>query len=178
MIAIALLTMSTSRVDPERPVAQLAAPSPASGFDVTEIEIDDLKSVFATVRSRDRIEARVRIAGTITELKVDEGREVKAGEVLALVADQKIALQARGARRADRGRALAHGDGQDRAGAHDGAGAARGSRRSRGFDQAKTAYDTAVNELKSAEAEREVTRRRWRKARCWRPRRAACCACP
>ncbi len=155
VIAIALLTMSTSRVDPERPVAQLAAPSPASGFDVTEIEIDDLKSVFATVRSRDQVEARVRIAGTITELRTDEGRQVKAGEVLALVADQKIALRM-GALDAQisgaRSRMEAAKIELERATELVQRRVAPQSR----LDQAKAAYDTAATQLQSAEAERQV----------------------
>ncbi len=60
---------------------------------VAEQEIDDLKAVFATVRSKDRIEARVRTPGTVVSLKVDEGAHVEPGQVLALIADPKIALR-------------------------------------------------------------------------------------
>ena len=66
---------------------------PAPSFEVTPEEIDDLKSVYATVRSKDLIEARVRTPGTIASLKVDEGDSVEPGQVLALVADPKIALK-------------------------------------------------------------------------------------
>ena len=52
-------------------------------------EIDDLKSVYATVRSKDLIQARVRTPGTIASLKVDEGDSVEPGQVLALVGDPK-----------------------------------------------------------------------------------------
>src|SRR5690606_15418056 len=72
-----------------------AATPPAAAFRVEEHEIDDLKSVFATVRSRDRIEARVRTPGTVVSLKVDEGQQVQPGQVLAIVADPKIALRMR-----------------------------------------------------------------------------------
>lgn len=66
--------------------------APSARWTVVERELDDLKAVFATVRSKDRIEARVRTAGTVVTLKVTEGAHVAAGQVLALVADPKIAL--------------------------------------------------------------------------------------
>lgn len=127
-------------------------------YEVRVQEIDDYKTVFATIRSRDRVEARVRIPGTVAELKVDEGRSVKAGEVLALVADQKIALKMQaldakilGARsrmetakrELDRASNLLR----------------RGVTSQAKYDQVKTAYDTAANELKVAEAERAVVAR-------------------
>ena len=62
-------------------------------FAVSPQEIDDLKSVYATVRSKDLIQARVRTPGTIASLKVDEGDSVEPGQVLALVGDPKIALR-------------------------------------------------------------------------------------
>jgi RND family efflux transporter MFP subunit len=143
---------------PVERVAEAAYQAGVAGFKVTESEIDDLKSVFATVRSRDRIEARVRIPGTITDLKVDEGRQVKAGEILALVADQKIALrlgaldaQIAGAR-SRRETAKAE---LDRATELLERRVAPQSR----VDQAKSAYDTAATALQAAEAERHVIER-------------------
>ena len=62
-------------------------------YEVVEQDIDDLKAVFATVRSKDRIEARVRTPGTVISLKVDEGAHVEPGQVLALLADPKLALR-------------------------------------------------------------------------------------
>ena len=62
-------------------------------FEVKETAIDDLKSVFATVRSPDEINARVRTGGTITSLAIKRGSEVKPGDVLATVADDKLALR-------------------------------------------------------------------------------------
>mgnify|MGYP001811620402 FL=1 len=61
--------------------------------EVREQEIHDLKSVYATVRSKDLTEARVRTPGTVVSLKVDEGAQVRSGQVLAVVADPKIALR-------------------------------------------------------------------------------------
>ena len=62
-------------------------------FTVALKEIDDLKSVYATVHSKDLIEARVRTPGTIASLKVDKGTAVEPGQVMALVTDPKIALK-------------------------------------------------------------------------------------
>ena len=62
-------------------------------FLVAEQDIDDVKSVLTTVRSKDLIEARVRTPGTIVSLKVAAGSEVKAGELVATVVDPKIALK-------------------------------------------------------------------------------------
>jgi RND family efflux transporter MFP subunit len=136
--------------------AALAAPAPgADAYVVEPQKVDDLKSVYATVRSRDLIQARVRTPGTIVSLEVDEGVFVKQGEVLALVVDPKIAprIKALDARivaaesrvataktELERGKTL-----QER-------GFASQSR----VDQAQTAYDVAANDLKSARAERKV----------------------
>jgi len=65
-------------------------------YKVEETEIVDFKSVFATVRSRDQISARVRTPGTIIKLDVDEGDLVKAGQMIATVVDDKIAIRLKG----------------------------------------------------------------------------------
>ena len=62
-------------------------------FKVELSAVEDRKSVFATVESVDEAAARARIGGTITELLVDEGVEVKAGALVARVSDPKIALR-------------------------------------------------------------------------------------
>jgi RND family efflux transporter MFP subunit len=72
--------------------AEMAAPA---SFVVAASEIDDLKAVYGTIRSKDRVDARVRTPGTVASLKVSEGMHVTAGEVLALVVDDKIALRIR-----------------------------------------------------------------------------------
>lgn len=127
-------------------------------FTVKVQEIDDLKAVFATVQTKDRIEARVRIPGTVAELKTSEGKYVQAGEVLALVADQKLALrmsaleaQIVGARSR---RDSAKND-LDRAAELLQRGVTPRSR----YDQLKAAFDTVVNEIKALEAERGVVAR-------------------
>lgn len=73
----------------------LAVPFAASAATVTVSPqpIDDLKSVIATVEPLHQTAARARIGGTLVSLSVREGDMVKAGDKIALVADQKIALQ-------------------------------------------------------------------------------------
>lgn len=67
----------------------------AEPFVVAPVEVQDQKAVFATVESVDLATARTRIGGTITELAVDEGDQVRAGQVLARVVDPKLPLQER-----------------------------------------------------------------------------------
>ncbi len=71
-----------------------ALPAQSSEFLVKKQTILDIKAMFGQVESRDVAPARTRIGGTIVSRKVDEGAQVKAGDVIATVADQKLALQA------------------------------------------------------------------------------------
>lgn len=95
----ALITAATLSL--AAPALLFAAPAllfaaPALAQDVFKVEltaVEDRKSVFATVESVDEATARARIGGTITELMVDEGVEVKAGDLVARVSDPKIALR-------------------------------------------------------------------------------------
>jgi RND family efflux transporter MFP subunit len=56
-------------------------------------EKPELKAVFGQVQSRTLSVARARIGGTVTGLKVTEGKSVSAGDELAVVIDDKLALQ-------------------------------------------------------------------------------------
>src|SRR5271157_4766016 len=77
--------------------AALSGTAAAAGdaFAVEERAVDDLKAVFATVRSTDEIYARVRTGGTIASLAITKGAEVKMGDILATITDQKLALRMR-----------------------------------------------------------------------------------
>ena len=131
------------------------AASPGDRHEVVEQDVDDLKAVFATVRSKDRIEARVRTPGTVVSLKVDEGAHVDAGQVLALIADPKIALRIKALDAQIVGLesrlATAKLD-YERAEQLRQRGVTAQAR----VDQLKTAFDVATNELKSVRAERQV----------------------
>ena len=65
----------------------------AGSFTVEETQVADRKAVFATVESVDTVSARARIGGTIGELRVDEGDAVEAGDVIAVVVDDRLAPQ-------------------------------------------------------------------------------------
>ena len=122
---------------------------------VVEREIDDLKAVFATVRSKDRIEARVRTPGSVVNLKVNEGDHVEAGQVLALVADPKIALRIRAL---DAQIAAAESRLETSKTEYERAEQLRlrGVSPQQRVDQAKTAFEVATNEVKAARSERLV----------------------
>jgi RND family efflux transporter MFP subunit len=70
-----------------------AVAAQAAEFLVQPVTVTVMKSVFGQVRSRDILPARARIGGTIVEIAVEEGDEVKAGDVIATVVDPKLALQ-------------------------------------------------------------------------------------
>lgn len=124
-------------------------------FKVVEQEIEDLKEVFATVRTKDRIEARVRTPGTVVSLKATEGAEVQAGELVATVADPKIALRIKAVdaqivgleSKVETARLDYERTEQLRQ---------RGVAAQARVDQSKAAFDLATNELKAARAERQV----------------------
>jgi len=71
----------------------LAAPAGAAEMVVQPVEKIERKAVYGRVESRDTVMARARIGGTVQSLDVEEGTAVKAGDVIATVVDDKLALQ-------------------------------------------------------------------------------------
>jgi multidrug efflux system membrane fusion protein len=65
----------------------------ADPFVVRTVEVADRKAVLATVEPAHQLVARARIGGTIASLTIKEGDIVAAGAQIALVTDQKLALQ-------------------------------------------------------------------------------------
>lgn len=65
----------------------------AETLTVEQRSIADEKAVFATVESTSVVPARSRIGGTVAELHVREGDAVTQGQAIAVVGDQKLALQ-------------------------------------------------------------------------------------
>jgi RND family efflux transporter MFP subunit len=55
--------------------------------------VADEKAVFATVESANVVPARARIGGTVAELNVKQGDEVRQGQEVATVGDEKLVLQ-------------------------------------------------------------------------------------
>lgn len=72
-----------------------AAPEPARGERLTlgETWIADLKPTSAEITSRDLGEARARIPGTLIQMTVREGDIVRQGQVIGVVADDRVDLQ-------------------------------------------------------------------------------------
>ncbi|NVJ92737.1 MAG: efflux RND transporter periplasmic adaptor subunit [Methylocystaceae bacterium] len=123
--------------------------------------VDDRKAVLATVQTEDLSPARARIGGTVTELLVDEGSVVQAGEVIARVKDEKLDLEIQAvearisslqAERQLAQIALNRAQQLRKAGA--------GSQAK--LDEARTNLDVVVKNLKAMETERELVSQRER----------------
>lgn len=139
------------------------APAPAmldrlATLTVNQSEIDDVKSVYATVRSTDRIEARARIGGTVASLTVDEGSEVETGQVIAIVADQKLALKLKALTAQIAGLKSQYANVQKELGRQEEL-IKRGFTPKAKVDEISTQVEVVQNQLKSAEAERDVVTR-------------------
>ena len=65
----------------------------AAEFIVKATSIPEMKAVFGQVESRIVIPARARIGGSIREIRISQGDVVKKGEAVAVVVDDKLALQ-------------------------------------------------------------------------------------
>jgi RND family efflux transporter MFP subunit len=117
--------------------------------------VPDLKAVFGQVQSRDTVPARARIGGTLLTRTIEEGSAVKAGEVIAVVGDEKLALQLQAVDA--RIKALqaqldnARGD-LDRSQLL----MARGAETQSRLDLLRTAVNVFVNQVEAARAERAV----------------------
>src|SRR5271165_1993478 len=69
------------------------AASASESFVVHATDVADRKAVVATVEPVHQLVARARIGGTLASLTIKEGDVVAAGAEVAVVADQKLALQ-------------------------------------------------------------------------------------
>lgn len=65
----------------------------AESLTLSPVPITDWKAVYGQVEARDRVPARVRIGGTLMELRVTEGDLVTEGQAIALIVDEKLAFQ-------------------------------------------------------------------------------------
>lgn len=125
---------------------------------IAERDIDDFKAIFATVHSKDRVEARVRTPGTVAQLKVDEGAQVEPGQVLAIIADPKIALRMNALDAQISGLESRTDTTKTELGRAEQL-AQRGIVPQARLDELRTTFDTVSNELKSSRAERTVLER-------------------
>lgn len=137
------------------PVRTLMA---ADTYTVSLSSISDDKAVFATVETPKPVPARVRTGGTVAQLTVREGDRVEAGQVIATVGDEKLALQMKSldaqiaglqAQLAQAKTDLARAESL----------AERGTIPRARLDEARTAVDVAANTLQARIAERSVVER-------------------
>lgn len=136
--------------------ASVAHPAPTpQTFLVASSRIPDEKAVFATIQSAYVVPARSRLGGTILELKVRQGDRVAQGQVIATIGDPKLALQISSytaqVRAAEAQAAQAKVE-RDRAQNL----VTQGAISRNNFDQARTAYDVALSNLNSINAQRAV----------------------
>jgi len=127
----------------------------AGEMKVAPVAITDYKPVYATVESVDVANARARTGGTVIELKVDEGVVVTQGQVIAVVGDDKLALQL------DSLNAQIAAAQAQQTKAHDDYARAQelfrnGTVAKARLDEARAAYQVADNQLKSITAQKAV----------------------
>jgi RND family efflux transporter MFP subunit len=127
----------------------------AADFVVRATTVVEMKAVFGEVESRTVVPARARIGGTIREIRISEGSEVKEGDVIGVVVDDKIALQlaAADAKIAALKSQLANARTElERARQLVTQGVATQSR----LDAARTALEVATNQVVAADADKAV----------------------
>lgn len=118
-------------------------------------QVADDKAVFATVESISVVPARGRIGGTIVALNVREGDAVTRGQPIAVIADEKLALQLKAldaqieALQAQAGQAQTDFDRINGL-------VERGTLPRVKLDEARTALNVAENGLRARSAERAV----------------------
>jgi len=140
-----------------------AAATPAAAADIVirPLTVPDMKAVFGQVETRRVVPARARIGGSLSSIKVSEGDQVKEGQAIAVVADDKLALELNAAvakidalnaqlenARAELERAQQL--------------LARGAGTQARLDQARTQFDVTINQIAAAEAEKAVVEQRAR----------------
>ncbi len=127
----------------------------AAEIEIKPVSIAETKAVFGRVETRDQVPARSRIGGTVTRLDVTEGSEVKAGDTIALIVDDKLEPQLRAAEAriralsAERANAMTE---LERAQAL----VARGAGTVQRVDQLRTQADVLQNQIAAGEAEKAV----------------------
>jgi len=141
-LAISLALASTAMAEGDTAAVQLKT-------------VNDRKAVIATVEPVHELSARSRISGTISVVNVKEGDKVKAGDKIAVVGDEKLALQMRAvqarieAQQAERTQAKIE---FDRATTLRKTGAGSQAK----LDQAKTRLDVAIRNLQALQSDRQV----------------------
>lgn len=90
LVALILLSACGGR----EPAASAPPASRPEQLVVQRAAVPDYKTVSAILTSRDVGDARARIGGTLSRLLVREGDQVRRGQVVAIIRDQRLALEA------------------------------------------------------------------------------------
>ncbi|HEY0648420.1 efflux RND transporter periplasmic adaptor subunit [Phenylobacterium sp.] len=94
LTAAVVLALGACGKSPQR-VEAAAADAAGERLVLAERTVADLKPVAALVTTKDMAEARARIGGTLVRLAVKEGDQVRKGQVVAVVTDQRLAFETR-----------------------------------------------------------------------------------
>lgn len=86
------LAAGCERHESEGPRAVVAAPEGI--LVIEEREVPDYKAVAAVLTHRDVGDARARIGGVLQQLTVREGEQVRRGQLVAVIVDQRLSLEA------------------------------------------------------------------------------------
>ncbi|MGN6410949.1 MAG: efflux RND transporter periplasmic adaptor subunit [Nitrobacter sp.] len=132
-----------------------ATAAEAGEFVVKATTIPEMKAVFGQVESRIVVPARARLGGSVRELRISQGDEVKEGQAIAVIVDDKLALQlnAADAKVEALNSQLANARVQlERAQQL----RASGAGTQVNLDQAKMQFEVATNQVAAAKAEKTV----------------------
>jgi len=138
-----------------------AAPAAAAEVVIRPLTVPDMKAVFGRVETTRVVPARARIGGSLSSIKVSEGDQVKEGQAIAVVADDKLALELNAAAakidalNAQLENARAELERAQQL-------LARGAGTQARLDQARTQFDVTVNQIAAAQAEKAVVEQRAR----------------
>lgn len=95
-LAIVALAASLAACGGEHRAPSTPPPAAAGERLVLQLQdIPDLKPVAATVTTKRMGEARARIGGTLVKLDVREGDQVREGQMIGMVVDQRLSLETR-----------------------------------------------------------------------------------
>lgn len=133
----------------------VSAPAFADTLTLAPTTVTEWKAVYGRVEARNTVPARARIGGIIIDLTVTEGEQVKAGQKIATVQDDKIAFQvaALGAQLRALQAQLATAQSELARGQTL---VDRGVMTLQRLDQLRTEVDVARNQLAATEAQRSV----------------------
>ncbi|MBA4790811.1 MAG: efflux RND transporter periplasmic adaptor subunit [Rhizobiales bacterium] len=142
-------------------LAAAALPARAADLALVPLAVPELKAVFGKVESRTVVPARARIGGTLRDIRISEGSEVRQGELIASVVDDKLALELNAADarikelRSQLDNARTELDRNQQL-------LARGVVAQSRVDSVKTQFDVAANQVTAAEADKAVIEQRVR----------------